>query len=56
MLLSKALQEKTMDVRLQDKLLAEGKLTKEQIKKFLGGLPDDTKNMTTTEGHKEKAQ
>ena len=56
MLLSKALQEKTMDIRLQDKLLAEGKLTKEQIKKYLGALPDDTKNMSNCEGIREKNQ
>lgn len=48
MRLSRALQEKLMDVRLRDKLLAEGKITKEEIKKFLSALPDDTKNAVFT--------
>ena len=33
MRLSRALQEKLMDVRLRDKLLAEDKLSKEEVKK-----------------------
>lgn len=42
MRLARALQEKLMDVRLRDKLLAEGKVTKEQVKEYLGSLPDDS--------------
>ena len=49
MRLSRALQEKLMDVRLRDKLLAEGKLTKEEVKKFLDGIGDETKNSTYTD-------
>ncbi len=49
MRLSRALQEKLMDVRLRDKLIAEGKVTKEEVKKYLDGMPDDTKNATFTD-------
>ncbi len=48
MRLSRALEEKVMDVRLRDKLLAEGKLTKEEVKKFLDSMPDEAKNATFT--------
>jgi hypothetical protein len=36
-----ALEEKLLDVRLRDRLLAEGKITKEEIAKMLKGLGDD---------------
>lgn len=39
-----ALEEKLMDVRVRDRLLAEGKITKEEVKKFLDSLSDETKN------------
>lgn len=52
MLLSQALSEKKMDVRLQDKLLAEEKLSKEVIEKFLQSLPDDATNMQTVDEQK----
>ena len=39
-----ALQEKMLDARLRDRLLAENKISKEEVKKFLEGLPDDAKN------------
>jgi hypothetical protein len=39
-----ALEEKLLDVRVRDRLLAEGKITKEEIKKFLDNLPDEGKN------------
>ncbi len=41
MKLRQALEEKLLDVRLRDRLLAEGKITKEEIQKVLKGLPDD---------------
>ena len=41
MKLRQALEEKLLDVRLRDRLLAEGKITKEQIEKALKNLPDD---------------
>lgn len=41
MRLSRALEEKLMDVRLRDKLVAEGKVSKEVVAEFLKKLPDD---------------
>ncbi len=42
MSLNDALKEKLMDIRLRDKLLAEGKVTESDLKKYLGELVDDT--------------
>jgi polyhydroxyalkanoate synthesis regulator phasin len=39
-----ALEEKLMDVRVRDRLVAEGKITKEELKKYLDSLSDETKN------------
>jgi polyhydroxyalkanoate synthesis regulator phasin len=39
-----ALEEKLMDVRVRDRLLAEGKITKEEVKKYLDTLADEGKN------------
>ncbi len=39
-----ALEEKLMDVRVRDRLVAEGKIPKEELKKYIDTLPDDTKN------------
>lgn len=36
-----ALEEKLLDVRVRDRLVAEGKLSKEDLKKYLDGLSDD---------------
>ncbi|PIK15318.1 hypothetical protein [Halobacteriovorax sp. JY17] len=49
MRLSKALEDKMLDKRLRDKLVAEGKLTAAEVEKFLTSLPDDGANLTTTE-------
>ncbi len=49
MRLSRALQEKLMDVRLRDKLLAEGKVSKEEVKKFLDSIADEAKNASYTD-------
>lgn len=38
-----ALEEKLMDVRVRDRLVAEGKISKEELKKYTDSLPDDTK-------------
>lgn len=54
MRLSRALQEKLMDVRLRDKLLAEGKLTKEEVKKFLDDSADEAKNATYTDKNSDE--
>lgn len=53
MRLARALQEKLMDVRLRDKLLAEGKVTKEQVDSYLNSLSDDTTKATYTNVTKE---
>ena len=42
MRIAQALKEKLMDVRLRDKLIAEGKVTKEEVEKYLHGLEDQT--------------
>lgn len=39
-----ALEEKLLDVRVRDRLLAEGKITKEDVKKYLDSLDDESKN------------
>ncbi len=39
-----ALEEKLMDVRVRDRLVAEGKIPKDDLKKYTESLPDDTKN------------
>lgn len=54
MRLSRALAEKLMDVRLRDKLIAEGKITKEEVKKFLDSMNDDAKNSTYTDAEEEQ--
>jgi len=56
MRLARALQEKLMDVRLRDKLIAEGKVTKEEVKKYLDNMPDDTKNASYTEDHESEEE
>ena len=54
MRLSRALEEKLMDVRLRDKLLAEGKLTKEQVDKYTDAIADEQKNATYTDDQKDE--
>jgi hypothetical protein len=46
MKLAKALEEKVMDVRLVDRLLAEGKITKAQVDDYIAKLEDDEGNYT----------
>lgn len=46
MRLSRALEDKLMDVRLRDKLVSEGKVTKKQVEDFLNSLPDDQTRAT----------
>lgn len=52
MKLRQALEEKLLDVRLRDRLLAEGKITKEEIQKVLKGLPDDADKAVALESDK----
>lgn len=53
MRLARALEEKLMDVRLRDKLLGEGKVTKEQVETYLNSLSDDASKATFTNVSKE---
>ena len=48
MRLSKALNDKVMDVRLRDKLVADGSLPKADVEKYLNDLPDDSTNLQYT--------
>jgi hypothetical protein len=49
MRLSRALKEKMMDVRVRDKFLNEGKITRAQVTEFLSTLPDDDEKLTFTD-------
>lgn len=44
-----ALEEKLLDVRVRDRLIAEGKITKEEVKKYLDGLADESNNSVPLE-------
>ena len=49
MRLSRALEEKLLDLRLRDKLIADGTVTKAQVAEFLNKIQDDEANVTTTD-------
>ena len=49
MRLTRALEDKKMDVRLVDKMLHEGRLDHQEVKSYYEQLPDDAENATTTE-------
>ena len=51
MRLSDALKDKLMDVRLRDKWLDDGKITKEELDEYLKSLPDDGSKLTYTDSH-----
>lgn len=44
MLLSDALKEKLLDVRLRDKLVSDGKLSRAEVDKYIAELTDDETN------------
>lgn len=46
MSLSKALKEKQLDVRLRDKLLAQGRLKNEELETYVKSLTDDSNKMS----------
>ena len=48
MRLARALAEKLHDVRLRDKLLAEGKITKAQLDEYLSTIEDSKDNAEAT--------
>jgi hypothetical protein len=43
--LKQALDDKIMDYRLRDRLLGEGKISKEEVAKYMKELPDETVNI-----------
>jgi polyhydroxyalkanoate synthesis regulator phasin len=49
-----ALEEKLMDVRVRDRLLAEGKISKEDVKKYIDALSDETKNAVPLDHEESK--
>jgi len=49
MKLAKALEEKTLDIRLVDRLVAEGKLSKADLDAHLKNLVDDDGNFIELE-------
>jgi len=53
MKLAKALNEKMMDVRLVDRLMAQGKITKDQFDKNIAGLADEQGNFEQVEDEKK---
>ncbi|MBD67038.1 MAG: hypothetical protein CME62_17685 [Halobacteriovoraceae bacterium] len=53
MKLANALNDKKMDVRVVDRLIAEGKVTKSDVDKYLNELPDDSNNFERIE-HEER--
>lgn len=53
MRLSRALEEKKLDLRLRDKLVHEGKLNQKQVEEYLKNLPDDQSKATFTESSGE---
>ena len=48
MRLSRAIDDKKLDLRLRDKWLLEGKISKDQLEEYMNSLEDDAANMTTT--------
>jgi hypothetical protein len=56
MRLARALNDKKMDLRLRDKLVHEGKITKNQLNEFLSSLPDDGVNATSVDEVQDKQQ
>jgi hypothetical protein len=49
-----ALEEKLMDVRVRDRLLADGKITKEDVKKYLDSLSDEGRNAVPLDHEDQK--
>ncbi len=55
MKLRMALEDKEMDVRLRDRLVAEGKVSASQVEEYLKSLSDEEGNYTRLGGEKETA-
>ena len=54
--LKQALDDKIMDYRLRDRLLGEGKVTKDQVDNYLKQLPDETQNIKPSKGSTKTEQ
>ena len=48
MRLARALDDKKYDIRLRDKLVADKKLERKEVEKYMGDLEDDGSRATTT--------
>lgn len=48
MRLPQALKDKILDLRLRDKLVENGTLTKQQVEEYLKSLPDESSSLTYT--------
>lgn len=53
MKLRMALDDKLMDVRLRDRLVSEGKVTKSQVDEYIASLGDEEGNYIKVEDNKE---
>lgn len=51
-----ALDDKMLDLRLRDRLVSEGKVTKAQVDEFLNGLADDEGNYVHVDEKKESTE
>ena len=49
MLLKEALEQKVMDVRLLDKHLADGKISRKEYDDYISALTDDSDNLASVE-------
>ena len=56
MSLSDALKDKKLDVRLRDKLFAQGRLTGEELEQYQSSLSDDSDKMTIVESNNKRSQ
>jgi hypothetical protein len=56
MKLRQALEEKLHDVRLRDRLLAEGKISKEEVQKLIKQLPDDAATAVSLDQNEDKTR
>ena len=50
--LKQALDDKKMDYRLRDRLVGEGKISKDQVDAYLKQLPDESVNVKPSKGSK----
>ncbi len=53
MRLNQALEEKKLDVRLRDRLVADGKVSHGDVQNYLQNLPDDGENVANEDRARE---